>query len=344
MKKTLILLALLLFCICIFATISGIIFYKLTNNSSKFTLIKESGTVMYKEDADDSYKKINSEEIELETGNYIKTESNSFAQAILPDNSIISIDQSTELQITFEKDATSIEQFVGNTWHRVKNLTGDKTYEVKTPNTIAAVRGTIFAVDVSNDTNSAIHVQESMVDVSNYELINNKIEVIDTVELTKNDYVESTGNKRLTVMDIPESLQNSDWYTRNRKLDEVLDLDDFNIKDFRNLLNNDQNNNNSETGESEITPRFDLPGMDSDTVFDNDYDYTSLCTSIDTSYFTDEYWELYGSFYSNEYVNLLKDYFDALAISCQDGDIDNSEWQDLLGILEQFETVDYAPN
>ena len=68
------------------------------------------------------------------------------AVVLLPDNSSITLDPNTEITVNYSKEKTSIYQTLGRTYHRVEALVTGAHYQVQTPGTLAAVRGTKFSV------------------------------------------------------------------------------------------------------------------------------------------------------------------------------------------------------
>ncbi len=105
-------------------------------------------------------------EVQVSSGAKIVTGTKSYAYVIFPDNSMMSLDANTEVIIDVTEGNTSIAQMLGNTYHRVKKLQTDESYEVKTPGTLAAVRGTKFAVEIdSNTKKSSVKVTENVVQV-----------------------------------------------------------------------------------------------------------------------------------------------------------------------------------
>ena len=105
-------------------------------------------------------------EVQVSTGAKIVTGPKSYAYVIFPDNSMMSLDANTEVVIDVAQGNTSIAQMLGNTYHRVKKLQTDASYEVKTPGTLAAVRGTKFAVELdARIKKSSVKVTESVVQV-----------------------------------------------------------------------------------------------------------------------------------------------------------------------------------
>ncbi len=101
----------------------------------------------------------------IQTGTYVRTAEGS-AYVLFPDNSMMSIDKNTAVTIEYSKEKISILQTLGNTYHRVKTLESGQQYEVRTPGTLAAVRGTKFAVFFDKSTKkSNVKVTESKVSV-----------------------------------------------------------------------------------------------------------------------------------------------------------------------------------
>ncbi len=94
------------------------------------------------------------EQFNLEQGDKVKTNENGQGYIIFPDNSSVSIDINSEVQIDEVKETDNsfvvhLSQLAGRTWSRVENLFHKGSdYQVQTPNTIAAVRGTQFGCDV----------------------------------------------------------------------------------------------------------------------------------------------------------------------------------------------------
>jgi hypothetical protein len=317
------------------------------NDSETFTLLKETGEIMYKESEGDDYVNLNKSEIELESGSFVKTDLDTFAQVILPNNSVVSIDELTEIQIEFEEDSTNIDQLTGNTWHRVKSLSSGDSYEVKTPNTIASVRGTIFSVGVNETFNySEIHVADSIVQVSQYEEVDGEIEILGEADVETAGYVNVNDlSDELVIEAVPEDFQDTNWYKRNKALDEQIDLDDFNLRDFKNIL--DENSlSDFDLGEAglnnnDIPTEFSNPDFFTADQFGGDY--SELCTFYDPSLYAydENYWSTMGQYYNSDYVNLLRNYFDTMYQGCEDGTFDTEELKNLEEIGKQFENIDY---
>ena len=139
-----------------------------------FLLIRENGDVFYKQLPGD-YQKVTTDEMSLPNKSHVKTLEGQ-AHLILPDNSLVSLDKNTELQVEIQDNSTYITQLLGNTWHRIEHITKGKAYQVETPNTVAAVRGTTFAVEISRGALAETKVLaiENTIEVKNYKEENKK--------------------------------------------------------------------------------------------------------------------------------------------------------------------------
>ena len=109
-------------------------------------LYKESGLVSIKEPLDSVIKPVTEKSIVIKNKTVVTTGTSSRASVLLPDNSIVSLSANTEITINYTASSTNIFQSLGSTYHRVQTLIAGKSYEVQTPSTLAAVRGTKFAV------------------------------------------------------------------------------------------------------------------------------------------------------------------------------------------------------
>lgn len=113
-----------------------------TSNLQMLTLAVESGVVRVKRDSG-VYNVRKGEEFNLEFRDELETGLKSRAYVTYPqDNVRLGLEASTKLQLA----ANSIRFYQGDTWvHVVKKGTN---FEVQTPNLVAAVRGTIFTVEL----------------------------------------------------------------------------------------------------------------------------------------------------------------------------------------------------
>jgi len=108
---------------------------------------------------------------ELREGDAVKTAEGSKAAIVFFDSSILRLDEKTELTVKGmdEKNhSITLKQSVGSTWSRVLRVSGILGYRIETPNTVATVRGTGFAVKIK-DGDTMIIVKEGKVHVASYE-------------------------------------------------------------------------------------------------------------------------------------------------------------------------------
>jgi len=94
----------------------------------------------------------------VRAGTTIRTSASGYAVITYFDGSTVSVDPATTLRIAVlgaDPDGRTtilMRQDLGRTWHSVqKLLSGSSRYEVTTPTMTASVRGTMFAVGVTND-------------------------------------------------------------------------------------------------------------------------------------------------------------------------------------------------
>ncbi|MBU2524035.1 FecR family protein [Patescibacteria group bacterium] len=121
-------------------------------------LIFEEGGVYLKSINSQEFIKI-TENLKIENGATVKTDETGLASIIYYDDSITRIDNNTELTITtlgisesddgFTNSHTKLDLAKGHIWNNVRKLTDDESdFEIETPTTIAAVRGSINASQV----------------------------------------------------------------------------------------------------------------------------------------------------------------------------------------------------
>ncbi len=136
---------------------------------TSFTLYRLSGEVFYKKEGDNNFSTVKEEKIKIPNKTTVKTV-NGKAYVLFEDTSVITLKENTEIIVKVEDKNVSVMQMFGKTYHRVETLLTGKTYEVRTPTTLAAVRGTKFAVsyDVAKK-ETKIAVTESKVAVKDVE-------------------------------------------------------------------------------------------------------------------------------------------------------------------------------
>lgn len=231
-----------------------------------FTVVVESGDVYYQQPKSVDFVRIAENEVNLPNKSIIKSD-DGIAHIILPDNSVISLDKFTTIEVNIQAEATNIKQLYGNTWHRIKELSKLGEYTVETDNTIAAVRGTEFGVNVTENLETSVYVVESIVDVSKYEDKNTHKEILDTQRVTANKMVRinPNDNSKLEVTDIPDVFKKTIWFTKNKSLERVTSLRsktemrDY-IKQVRAEIDKTNTLGSSTSNEDETPPTPNLPG------------------------------------------------------------------------------------
>ncbi|MBD3362660.1 hypothetical protein GF362_02990 [Candidatus Dojkabacteria bacterium] len=222
-KTILIILFLILFICCILFIL--LLFKLKFSENADFTLIKEEDFVYYKLDEDAVYSKLEEEEIVLPSSSFVKTKEG-IAYIIFPDNSLVSIDEYTELQINFESEKINIKQLIGSTWHRINDITTKKEYEVETPTTFASVRGTKFAVDVNSKGTSEIFALENDVYVSQYIIKQNIKKQVNPKIIKPGEYTQIKdyqSQKKFEINPISKEKRNIMWYKLNEEFDKKYD-------------------------------------------------------------------------------------------------------------------------
>ena len=106
----------------------------------------------------------------VEQGEVVRTGENSHAVLTFFDGSTIEVEPDSELIVNTLKATSAgdivmeIEQNVGRSWHVVSRaLTPNSKYEVRTPTSVASVRGTAFLVSVQPDGGTNVQTTDGLV-------------------------------------------------------------------------------------------------------------------------------------------------------------------------------------
>lgn len=174
------------------------------------------------------------DQVEIPVGSSIRTTSEGEATIIFADNSILSMDVSTEIRLdeipTLESQNTSVFQLLGNTWHRVQSVSNGGSYEVETESLIAAVRGTSFGVELEGEGDEELNqviVSESNVDVA--EKFDGQPREFQRV--TQDEYIAFTrreilDNKRPAIAAVTEAQRARIWVAAQAELEQqLMDID-----------------------------------------------------------------------------------------------------------------------
>jgi len=189
-------------------------------DSSKAYLYVESGDVSIKKQDENDYTKVETDEVALQSKTYVKTEE-SFAHVVFPNESVMSLDNNTEVQITYDDEDTSIFQFIGSTWHRIEELVGAQEYSIETSSTLAAVRGTKVGVDNDGEEETDVYVLENKVEVSTLIEKDGKKVKEDTQIFGEGEEANVGKLKKIIRGEISEKRKKKSWFKKNKDLDNM---------------------------------------------------------------------------------------------------------------------------
>lgn len=102
------------------------------------------------------------ENLYLESGDRITVSGDSYIRLKLDDDKYIMVEENSVLSIiaegTKQNSLTTIQLEQGAVTNEIRNPLSDKSsYEVSTPNSVMAVRGTVFRVSISSDENGTLY-------------------------------------------------------------------------------------------------------------------------------------------------------------------------------------------
>ncbi len=216
---------------------------------------------LYRESGDVFYTNPNTNEIQLTadtktaevfSGTQIRT-TNGSAYILFPDNSMMSVDSKTSLTLDYTKEKVTIFQTLGNTYHRVKTLENGQEYEVRTPGTLAAVRGTKFAVLLDSVSKKAnVKVTESNVRVQKLDsskpmtekpVVLQEVIVPTGSQLDVQEDIRFAKEAPLSARIITtREIKDSGWMEKNEVIDQGTNTPEMR-KEFIEKIISDENNN-----------------------------------------------------------------------------------------------------
>ena len=132
------------------------------------------GDVFRAEKEEGPFRKLKME-ADLFEGDFLKTDDGARLEARLADRSILRLAPGSRMQLKQahfskgdegEKKVTA-QLLAGRLWAKVTSLFGNSEFQVATPNAVAGVRGTVFAVDRGADKSTTVRVFSGKVLVSN---------------------------------------------------------------------------------------------------------------------------------------------------------------------------------
>jgi len=127
-----------------------------------------------------------SDEMKLKENTEVRTGEGK-ATIVLHDSEILRLEPNTHIKLNdLDQENIQIKQESGSTWNKVMKMTGTKGYEVETPNTVATVRGTEFAVIVEEE------VSEVALETGNMDIFQTEDgeKVGETMQLAKGELIQ----------------------------------------------------------------------------------------------------------------------------------------------------------
>ena len=122
---------------------------------TKQSLVAVLNTDVFKKSSDESdFKKID-KEAETKNGDEIKTSSMGRASILYPNGTITNLGKNSDIKIAYIQDngnKSVLKATGGSIWSKVqKGIDRESSYEIKTKNMVASVRGTVFAIEIKNN-------------------------------------------------------------------------------------------------------------------------------------------------------------------------------------------------
>ncbi len=226
---------------------AGLYFALANKKVQPLTSVEDASVLLYVEDGDVSYKTEEMDAFQKATTSPTLISNNTLvytglgrASVLFPNNSSVSLDQYTELKVTYADKKVTLFQTLGVTYHRVEALVTGATYEVETPGTVASVRGTKFAVKYDNKTKETkVAVTESKVQVSAFAPLGSasstkEIKGTFLLEEGKTARMKEVRQAAQEAIDVVETEQDAEmkvWVEVNKKRDSVIDTLRAEIKD-----------------------------------------------------------------------------------------------------------------
>lgn len=170
-------------------------------------------------------------DMKLEDKDIIEVKENSYLRLLLDDDKYVYVESNSyftlEASGTTENSKTKIHLEKGAILNEIqKTLSDDSSYEISTPNSTMSVRGTVYYVEVSFDSNNVSHTNLKVFDgVVGTQLIYNGELKGEEVKVEKNYELTVEGNKDSSAFVLHD----------NSILDEI-DISDLKIETLENLL------------------------------------------------------------------------------------------------------------
>lgn len=157
----------ILITVLIFISIGAFFIYKVNSNLE----IEKIPAMLYPEGAVEVTR--NGEtlqiysEYKLEKNDIIDSK-NSKAQVVFYDSIFVFLDPNTKVSVeTLAIENVAIKQDQGLTWNKVTKLFNANNFDVKTPNSVASVRGTEFEIKINDNESTEVTLVDGKIDVVN---------------------------------------------------------------------------------------------------------------------------------------------------------------------------------
>jgi hypothetical protein len=173
----------------------------------------------------------------INSGDTIKTASETDASLNYPSGHIVYLDENTEVTV---KSESNLYTQLGRTWTRIKSLSGNQTFEIETPTAVATVRGTSFITTVSA-TGTSVDTDEGAVEVAAIETVAGKRQIIQTVTVDAGNFTQvnrqdisdlKSGIKKLSKQTSPPDRRSNPWLQKIKSRISTQKMELPNFTDF----------------------------------------------------------------------------------------------------------------
>ena len=161
-------------------------------------------------------------------GTIVSTGTTVRAEISYPGGTVTRLDSSTQIKLTtFDPNRYQIlvDLYEGKIWSRIKKLLGNESYETKTSNTVATVRGTSYEHSALINDTDQVMVVDGTVD---FGCSNSKKPLRTNVEKNKKSVAHCNTDTELKKTDIAPADLNKEWATfnlnENKKLEEKQEI------------------------------------------------------------------------------------------------------------------------
>lgn len=180
----------------------------------------ETGTVSYKQPSDKDYQTLSNSEMTIASGSMIKTGVDSYARIYLPNDSLISIDAGSEVKVSWSKSQADVQIVSGRVWSRVKEKSGNDTYNIQSPNVTADVTESSFSLGVDGNGVSQLFVINGTVNATKFKLENDKQSTQEEVSVEAGKMADFKTDTKTKAQDISAQIKAGVWYLRDMVIDE----------------------------------------------------------------------------------------------------------------------------